>query len=58
MGSAVLGEGESDFPATAAALRVRGFAGALISENDYHGARRDEAARDIAVLRATFGDTR
>ena len=50
MGNAVLGEGESGFAATLAALRRRGFAGALVSENDYHGARSELAARDIAIL--------
>jgi L-ribulose-5-phosphate 3-epimerase len=50
MGNAVLGEGESGFAATLAALRRRGFAGALVSENDYHGARSQLARRDIAIL--------
>lgn len=55
MGNAVLGEGASDFAATADALRRHGFTGALVSENDYHGARSVNAKRDIAVLTAVFG---
>jgi 2-epi-5-epi-valiolone 7-phosphate 2-epimerase len=50
MGNAVLGEGDSGFAATMAALRRRGFAGALVSENDYHGGRSELARRDIAIL--------
>ncbi|HEX2469494.1 MAG TPA: TIM barrel protein [Candidatus Limnocylindrales bacterium] len=54
MGSAVLGEGTSDFAATAAALRHHGFDGALVSENDYHGARSANALVDLQVLRQAF----
>jgi sugar phosphate isomerase/epimerase len=55
MGNAVLGEGSSEFMATAIALRRHGYGGALVSENDYHGARSANARRDIAVLTAAFG---
>jgi L-ribulose-5-phosphate 3-epimerase len=55
MGDAALGEGESDFAATAGALRRHSFAGTVISENDYHGDRSSLAARDIATVAAAFG---
>ena len=55
MGNAVLGEGQSGFVRTAAALRDRGFAGALIAENEYLGERSACASRDIAVLIQAFG---
>jgi 2-epi-5-epi-valiolone 7-phosphate 2-epimerase len=55
MGNAILGDGDSDFLATATALRQRGFDGALISENDYHGPRIANAMRDIEVLAGVFG---
>jgi sugar phosphate isomerase/epimerase len=55
MGNAPLGEGDAGFDATADALRRHGFAGALISENGYHGERRVLARRDIAALTARFG---
>jgi L-ribulose-5-phosphate 3-epimerase len=54
MGDAALGEGESDFAATAGALRRHSFAGTVISENDYHGDRSSLAARDIATVAAAF----
>jgi sugar phosphate isomerase/epimerase len=55
MGDAAPGEGESDFAATAGALRRHSFAGTVISENDYHGDRSSLAARDIATVAAAFG---
>jgi sugar phosphate isomerase/epimerase len=55
MGTAVLGEGQSGFPETARTLRKRGFAGTLISENDYHGERSRYATMDIAAMIAAFG---
>jgi L-ribulose-5-phosphate 3-epimerase len=54
MGNAVLGEGTSDFAATAATLRRRGFEGALVSENDYRGTRSANARLDLEVLRRSF----
>jgi L-ribulose-5-phosphate 3-epimerase len=56
MGDAALGEGESDFADTAAALRRLGFAGTAISENDYHGDRSVLAGRDIATVVAALAD--
>lgn len=55
MGNTNLGDGDSDFMATAKALRRHGFRGVLISENDYHGRRSVDATRDLAVLAGTFG---
>ena len=55
MGDAVLGEGGSDFASTATALRRHRFEGSLVSENDYHGPRSENAQRDLAVLAAAFG---
>lgn len=54
MGDAPLGEGQAGFLETVEALRAHGFAGALISENDYHGAGSAGAARDIAVMARAF----
>lgn len=56
MGNAVLGQGDSAFRATAMVLRRNGYRGALVSENDYHGARSANASHDIAVLAEAFGD--
>jgi L-ribulose-5-phosphate 3-epimerase len=56
MGDAALGDGDSGFVATAAALHRRGFAGVAISENDYHGDRSALATRDIATVVAAFED--
>jgi L-ribulose-5-phosphate 3-epimerase len=58
MGNATLGKGDAGFSATADSLLRNGFAGALISENDYHGERRALAARDLAVLTELFGSGR
>jgi hypothetical protein len=58
MGNATLGQGDAGFSATADSLLRNGFAGALISENDYHGERRALAARDLAVLTELFGPGR
>jgi L-ribulose-5-phosphate 3-epimerase len=55
MGNTLLGEGEASFLESAGALRDRGFAGAVISENDYHGERSHLAARDIQVMTQAFG---
>jgi sugar phosphate isomerase/epimerase len=55
MGNAILGEGDSGFLSTATALRRHGYTGALVSENDYHGARSVKAGRDIAILAHAFG---
>jgi 2-epi-5-epi-valiolone 7-phosphate 2-epimerase len=55
MGNTLLGEGDAGFPESAAALRDRGFAGTVISENDYHGNRSQLAARDIQVMTQAFG---
>jgi sugar phosphate isomerase/epimerase len=52
MGNSLLGQGESGFAATAGRLRAHGFAGTLISENDYLGERRVNAAPDIAAMAA------
>lgn len=54
MGNASLGDGDSGFLETAEALRVHGFAGTVISENDYHGAAAAGAGRDIAVIARAF----
>jgi L-ribulose-5-phosphate 3-epimerase len=56
MGDAPLGAGDSGFDDTAAVLRRRGFSGALISENDYHGERSVLAARDFGTLTSMFGE--
>ena len=55
MGNTLLGEGEASFLESAGALRDLGFAGAVISENDYHGERSHLAARDIQVMTQVFG---
>jgi 2-epi-5-epi-valiolone 7-phosphate 2-epimerase len=52
MGNSLLGAGESGFTATAGRLRAHGFAGTLISENDYLGERQVNAAPDIAAMTA------
>jgi sugar phosphate isomerase/epimerase len=54
MGNALLGEGEGHFHETARTLRSRGFDGVVISENDYHGERSANAARDIRTLIEAF----
>jgi sugar phosphate isomerase/epimerase len=54
MGNALLGEGEGHFLETAHTLRSLGFDGAVISENDYHGRRSANAARDIEAMIAAF----
>jgi L-ribulose-5-phosphate 3-epimerase len=56
MGDAALGDGDSGFDDTAAALHRHGFAGVAISENDYHGVRSALATRDIATVVAAFED--
>ena len=54
MGNTALGEGESGFIATVAALQAHGFDGSLISENDYTGARSARAEQDVALLTRSF----
>ena len=54
MGNAALGTGKAGFGATAAALVARGFAGSLISENEYTGEAIGTAAQDIATLTRLF----
>ena len=54
MGNARLGAGEAGFIETARALQAGRFAGDLISENDYLGERRVNAARDLAALSELF----
>jgi 2-epi-5-epi-valiolone 7-phosphate 2-epimerase len=54
MGNTPLGAGEAAFARTAQSLRALGFAGMLISENDYSGANAARAAPDIAMLESVF----
>jgi 2-epi-5-epi-valiolone 7-phosphate 2-epimerase len=53
-GDTLLGEGEAGFLETAEELRAHGFCGTLISENEYAGDRRVNAARDLAFLDRAF----
>jgi len=54
MGNAVLGTGQADFVACVEKLRSFGFAGTVISENDYQGDRASNVATDIAVIAELF----
>lgn len=54
MGNAILGAGQAGFAESAEKLRALGFDGVVISENDYHGDREINAARDRAVIAKLF----